>query len=144
MINWDEGTMATGVDLVDSQHQVLIRHINEFHAACLAGTAKEQLLEMLSFLGNYAKSHFQQEEGIMQQHRCPVRGKNKAAHARFLKDYGTLVQIVEQEGASTTVVIKLKEMLGNWLTNHICTIDTHLRDCAGAHRSKPVAEPAHN
>jgi len=134
IIAWDESSMSTGVDSIDSQHQTLIQRINELHSACLAGTAKDELLGMLSFLGEYVQSHFQHEEGIMQEHQCPVRGKNKAAHAQFLKDYGSLVEIVKRDGASTTAVIQLKEMLGNWLTNHICRVDTNLRGCREVHQ----------
>jgi hemerythrin-like metal-binding protein len=131
LISWDAPTMSTGVDSIDSQHQVLIRQINELHAACLAGTGREELLKMLAFLGDYAQSHFKHEEGVMQQHQCPARGQNKAAHVQFLNDYGSLVAIVKRDGASTTALIQLKEMLGNWLKNHICTVDTGLRTCVG-------------
>ncbi len=134
LIAWDEPSMSTGVDSVDSQHQNLIQRINELHTACLAGTAKEELLTMLGFLGDYAQSHFQHEEGVMQQHKCPVRGQNKAAHTQFLKDYESLVAIVQREGASTTVVIKLKQMLADWLKNHICRVDTNLRGCREVHQ----------
>jgi hemerythrin-like metal-binding protein len=129
LIAWDEATMATGVEAVDSQHQVLIQYINELHTACLAGTAKDQLMNMLSGLGDYAQSHFKHEEGVMQQHQCPARGQNKAAHIEFLRDYEKLVEIVKRDGASTSTVIKLKEMLGNWLKNHICTVDRKLNAC---------------
>ena len=135
VIDWDEDSMATGVKSVDEQHQSLIHKINELHQACLTGTAKEELVRMLGFLGEYAANHFKEEEAIMQEHKCPVRGKNKAAHAQFLSDYGSLVEIVQRDGASTTAVIQLKEMLGNWLKNHICSVDTHLRGCGQSHRS---------
>ena len=69
----------------------------------------------------------------MQQHRCPMRGQNKAAHAQFLKDYERLAELVEKEGASTSLVLQLKDMLGHWLTNHICKVDTNLRQ---THTSK--------
>jgi methyl-accepting chemotaxis protein len=133
-IAWDEATMATGVASVDAQHKTLIERINDLHDACLAGTAKEELLEMVAFLGNYATSHFKQEESIMEQHKCPVRGKNKAAHVQFLHDYESLAELVKRDGASTTVVIQLKEMLADWLKNHICSVDTHLRSCGQTHR----------
>ena len=135
VIEWDEAAMSTGVSSIDSQHQTLIHQINELHTACLGGTAKEELLRMLGFLGDYAQNHFKHEEGVMQQHQCPARGKNKAAHAQFLQDYTSLVEIVKRDGASTTAVIQLKEMLGNWLKNHICKVDAQLRGCAQIHQS---------
>lgn len=130
IIVWDAATMSTGVESVDAQHRTLIDRINELHSACEAGTAREKLLEMLSFLGEYAQNHFKEEEGIMQQHRCPVRGQNKAAHIQFLADYEHLVEIVKRDGPTTSTVIQIKKMLANWLTNHICRVDANLRNCA--------------
>jgi len=134
IVGWNESRMGTGVPSVDAQHQELIRRINELHADCVAGKAREQLMEHLNFLGTYAQSHFSQEEKIMEEHRCPARGQNQAAHAKFLKDYGQLVAMVNENGASTKVALHLKQMLGDWLTNHICRIDAQLRHC-------PAAEP---
>ena len=143
VIAWDAAQMSTGVDTVDAQHQELIQRINELHAACLAGTAKEELLKLLGFLGEYAQSHFRHEEGVMQNHRCPARGQNKAAHVRFLSDYEKLVEIVKRDGPSTTAVIQIKELLGNWLKNHICGIDTKLRTCvANGSRPRSVTVPS--
>jgi hemerythrin-like metal-binding protein len=132
VIAWDEAQMSTGVESIDSQHQELIRRINELHSACVAGTAREELLKLLGFLGEYAQSHFSHEEGVMQEHQCPARCQNKAAHAQFLRDYGSLVETVKRGGATTTAVIQVKELLGNWLKNHICGTDTKLRNCAGS------------
>ncbi len=129
LVAWDESSMSTGVESVDAQHQDLIRNINELHRAFLAGTAKEELLKMLVFLGEYVQTHFQHEERVMQEHQCPVRGKNKAAHDQFLKDFASLHEIVKREGSSTSAAMQIKTMLGNWLKNHICTVDTHLRGC---------------
>ncbi|MGO8697394.1 MAG: bacteriohemerythrin [Limisphaerales bacterium] len=131
IIQWDEKQMTTGVESIDSQHQELIRRINELQEACLAGTAKEELMELLGFLGEYATSHFSHEEEVMQNHHCPARGQNKAAHIQFLNDYQKLVETVKQDGPSTTAVLQIKELLGNWLKRHICSVDTKLRACAG-------------
>jgi len=135
IIAWDEEKMATGVTSVDGQHRELINRINDLHADCLAGKAREELMEHLNFLGSYAKTHFAEEENIMAEHRCPSRGQNKAAHAKFLKDYEQLVVMVKENGASSRVALKLKQMLGDWLTSHICRIDTSLRQCPSAQRS---------
>jgi len=70
----------------------------------------------------------------MQSHQCPAHGQNKAAHAQFLRDYEKLVELVKRDGATTTLVIQVKELLGNWLKNHICSVDTKLRGCVGMAR----------
>jgi hemerythrin-like metal-binding protein len=132
IVSWDEEKMGTGVPTVDAQHRELIERINELHAACLAGKAREELTEHLDFLGKYATSHFAAEENIMREHRCPSEAQNKAAHAKFLKDYEKVVALVKLNGASTRVAIQLKQMLGDWLNTHICSIDTGLRNCSAS------------
>jgi hemerythrin len=131
LIHWDATRMSTGQDSIDSQHRELISRINEFHTACVSGVAKEELIKLLGFLGEYAQSHFRHEEEVMQHHRCPVQGKNKAAHLQFLSDYGKLVEMVKEKGASTSAVLQAKTLLGDWLKNHICGVDTKLRGCGG-------------
>ncbi|MBI5690267.1 MAG: bacteriohemerythrin [Verrucomicrobia bacterium] len=129
LIEWDPATMATGVESVDEQHQELIARINELHRACREGRGRDELMTLLEFLGAYAKAHFAEEEEIMERHRCPAHGRNRTAHARFLQRYGELCELVQRDGASTTVILKLKQMLGDWLQNHICTVDHELRHC---------------
>jgi methyl-accepting chemotaxis protein len=132
IIHWDEARMSAGVESIDAQHQELIRLINELHAACMQGTATENLMQQLKFLGQYATTHFAHEENTMEQYHCPVAGKNKAAHAKFLADYQQLVAQAQAGGSTSRLAIQLKQMLADWLTGHICKIDTNLRGCQPA------------
>ena len=136
LIEWDEIRMGTGVESVDAQHRELIEQINQLHLACLSGTGRPELLKLLAFMGRYAKDHFSNEEGVMRKHRCPAHEQNKAAHAQFLREHQRLVETVTREGATTSAVLQLHEMLGNWLRNHICTVDTALRKCGASQCSK--------
>jgi len=138
VIDWDEARMATGVQSIDEQHQELIRLINELHAACVAGTVTKNLMQQLAFLGEYAHSHFANEENIMAEHQCPVAGRNKLAHTKFLHDYQQLMADAKSGGASSRLALKLKQILADWLAGHICKIDTQLRRC---HPSGPPPGP---
>ncbi|HVM60250.1 MAG TPA: bacteriohemerythrin [Verrucomicrobiae bacterium] len=131
LIQWDPDSMSTGVDSIDAQHQELIANINKLHQACLEGKGREELLKMTDFLGDYATRHFAHEEGVMEEHRCPVRTANKAAHAKFLRDYAQIVEALKRDGPNATVILKLKDLVGDWLKSHICSIDSKLRECSG-------------
>jgi methyl-accepting chemotaxis protein len=130
IISWNSQRMSTGFQTIDGQHQELITRINELHAACLAGKARDEIMRQLDFLGRYAGEHFAHEEKIMDEHACPARGKNKAAHVKFLHDYQRLVDMVKASGATTKIAVELKRMLADWLSSHICKIDTSLKSCA--------------
>ncbi len=131
LVQWDEATMSTGVPSIDEQHQELIRMINRLHSACAAGAAKEELRQIVEFLQRYVVEHFKHEEGLMEKHRCHARGANAVAHKKFLQAFADLASDLEKNGPSTSLVLKLKEAVGDWLVNHICHVDTKLRECPG-------------
>jgi methyl-accepting chemotaxis protein len=139
LIQWDESRMSTGVQSIDEQHQELIGMINRLHRACQAGTGKDELGQMMQFLGQYVQTHFRHEEGLMEQHQCPAKAKNKIAHQRFLKTFAKLAADFEAKGASTTVLLDLRQLVADWLVNHICAVDTKLR---GAPAPAPESLPA--
>jgi methyl-accepting chemotaxis protein len=129
LIKWDAERMSTGVQEIDEQHQELIKMINNLHAACIKGKAKEELDKMMDFLGAYVTTHFEHEEGIMEASRCPAHRANKAAHMRFLADFSKLRDDYQKTKQSTQLVLSLKNMVSTWLVNHICAVDTKLREC---------------
>jgi hemerythrin len=46
-----------------------------------------------------------------------------------MRDFVQLVQTVTREGATTNAVVRLRQLLGDWLREHICTIDQEMRQC---------------
>jgi hemerythrin-like metal-binding protein len=130
LVKWDPESMSTGVAAVDAEHRELIGQINALHQACKEGRGQTELIKMMNFLGDYAKRHFANEEATMDHHHCPARGANKVAHAEFLKKYTEILERLKKDGATTRLVLDLKELVGNWLQKHICSVDTKLRGCA--------------
>ena len=128
-IQWDPERMATGVASIDEQHQELISRINELHAAIVRSAGGEEIEPMLNFLADYTKKHFAHEEGVMEEHVCPSRSANRAAHTRFLEGFGRLVTTYRAKGPTRAVLETLKKTVEEWLVNHICTIDRKLKDC---------------
>jgi hemerythrin len=128
---WDADRMSTGVGSIDEQHQQLIQMINDLHDACHRGAGKEDMSRMMGFLGDYVQTHFSHEEDVMEQTLCPARAKNKLAHVKFVQEFQKLAAAFEKKGETTTLLLQLRQLVAGWLTNHICSIDTQLRTCAG-------------
>ena len=128
-LQWDEALLATGIPSVDEQHRELIGMVNRLHQALAAGTGKEEIRPLLEFLGHYVRTHFQEEEELMERCQCPARGPNKAAHAQFLKGLNELTASFEFGGATTPLLLQLRQSVGDWLVNHIQAVDTRLRGC---------------
>jgi methyl-accepting chemotaxis protein len=140
LIVWDEARMGTGVSEIDSQHQELIGMINRLHDACRAGRAKEELRELIDFLADYTTRHFSFEEGLMDKHQCPARAANRAAHAEFLAQFKDLLKAFDG-GKDISALLDLKDLTSRWLVNHICGIDTKLRECPGGGSCRTGAPP---
>jgi len=128
-LRWDPSAMATGVESIDEQHQELIEMVNNLDTACRQGEAKEHLKQMVDFLADYAKRHFNHEETLMDEVGCPTSAKNKLAHRQFLLEFSRFMERFEREGATTSLVLELKNLTSSWLSNHICKVDTGLRQC---------------
>lgn len=130
-IQWDEKTMSSGVESVDVQHKKLIAMLNELMDATSQGKGKDVLARMMGFLGDYAKSHFAHEEGVMERHACPAAKANKEAHAKFLQDFTSLAARFEKEGPTLAFVMEVQKTVIDWLRNHIRGCDAQLRHCVG-------------
>ena len=70
--------------------------------------------------------HFEAEEKLMEEYDSPVAEVNRQAHIRFVAKFDEIWEDFHKNGASTTLVLEIKEELGNWLVNHIEKIDTRL------------------
>ena len=128
MLTWNDA-FATGVADLDEQHKRLFEVINEFDAAIQRGEGEVKLGKTMEFLGHYAKIHFNFEEICMAKYRCPVASRNKEAHASFMESYKKYRERLTREGCTAGLLREVHRMCEDWLVNHICKIDTHLKGC---------------
>jgi len=105
----------------------LIRRFNEFYAAVVNRQGVEVLRSTLDFLGQYAETHFADEERRMAQANLAAFEQNKREHNEFRSKLAEIKAWVNREGATTVEVVALKSTLEDWLVNHICTVDVKLR-----------------
>ena len=120
---------ATGVQRVDDQHKMIFKTTDDYHAALDEGNGEGSYGLLLDFLDHYCRSHFGFEERCMEEHRCPVAGKNKAAHANFLEVIRDFLQRHEKDGYQPADAHELVGIIEQWLDDHIRNIDIHLRNC---------------
>lgn len=128
-LRWNDALMATGIESIDLQHRELINRLNALHRAHVLGSEMDEVKKMLKFLGDYALSHFAHEEALMEERKCPKRGENRSAHARFLQEFQELVSLYSLDPDTDQMEAEIKSMVARWLTTHICRVDIALRDC---------------
>jgi hemerythrin len=127
-----EAKYSTGEATIDQQHQALFAYVNKLETQLQAKTIDQELVgSVLQYMTMYAQTHFVYEELCMHRVKCPAAQTNQDAHDKFMK----LVEIFEarfaQEGATPDLVEKVYRACADWLTNHICKIDTELRALVG-------------
>jgi hemerythrin len=128
-ISWNAERMATGVHEVDEQHQELIRHFNEFHEAMAHGKGHATAIRLLGFLADYTETHFTCEEACMRQYQCPAAATNLAAHKFLRQEIARLRGHIKANKLTIVDLIKVEQTLGEWIQNHICSVDIQLRGC---------------
>jgi hemerythrin len=115
----------TGLESVDQQHHSLVDLINRFSTSLGEGVAvdPEELERVYGELASYAKSHFQDEQQLMEQEGVDARHQEAHAkeHDSFLLDV-TRIHL----GAGKNLVAEARPLLNfltHWLAYHILGMD---------------------
>jgi hemerythrin len=122
---WSE-ELATGVDLVDQQHQEIFKRCNQFVGACKSGKGREALIETLNFLGSYVIDHFSLEETLMSEHHYPDLRQHREQHQYLTEAVRALHVQLSEHGPSISVLTETNQRLLDWLINHIKKSDRAL------------------
>ena len=116
--------LATGNEMIDSQHKELIQKINDLLDSCEKSSDKVVAIKTLDFLSDYTDYHFNAEEQLQKDIEYPGYDKHKAQHEEFKKTVEELHEmLVEEEGPSPAFVAKVQENVINWLYTHIQGFD---------------------
>lgn len=137
LMEWDD-KLSVGVQLIDSEHQQLIRMVNELHDAVRANRGKEVLGKVLDGLIAYTASHFGHEEGEMKRTSYPQALAHKKEHEALVTK---VLEIHKQFQAGKVAVLGMETLafLKEWLVKHIKGSDQALGAWIKAHGQKKVA-----
>ncbi len=118
---------ATGIALVDEQHQQLVHLINKLASQLSRGASELQLSEVFQELVAYADYHFKTEEQIWQPRFAadPWYSSHKQAHDAFLPK-ALEIQARLQNTAYDKVLEEVLKFLVNWLVFHILDNDRRM------------------
>ncbi len=124
--NWNE-SFRIGIDDVDSQHQALLKCLNEcMHEAAFAEGLADvvEMYILLHELNTHADHHFESEERLMQKVNYPELGVHQQQHRLFEEQVGQLVRAVNSGEAP--VVAYLTTFLRDWYIRHILEDDKRI------------------
>jgi hemerythrin len=87
---------------------------------------KEEVHNLLLFLGDYVKTHFPMEEALQKKHNFPGYPNHKKEHEDFISELQKLERQLEREGASFPLVIQTNQTMVTWLIKHINVMDKEM------------------
>ncbi len=130
-LQWND-SLSIGVGPIDEQHKAWIDRYNSLASAIETRQGPRRVAETLGFLVDYTAFHFAAEEKHMSASGYPGLGEHQARHGELQAALGRLVDDFQEEGATHILADFLQTFLGNWLVDHIQSVDVrfgaHLRD----------------
>lgn len=120
--DWSE-ELKVGVEKIDQQHAEIIKAVNSMLDAMSRRKGKEQLNSLINFLETYAVEHFDLEEYYMVRFGYEGYTEHKEKHEKFKVEFAALKGRLDEEGASTHLVIQTQNWLIEWLRDHIRNVD---------------------
>jgi hemerythrin-like metal-binding protein len=105
----------------DTQHQKLVRLLNELFDAMQAGKGKDVLEYILANLVDYTEVHFAAEEHLMRTNAYPGFLKHYEDHARFTEKIKAFQR--QFRSGKVTLSVQLSSFLKEWLRDHILQTD---------------------
>jgi hypothetical protein len=65
----------------------------------------------------------------MRQYHCPAAASNLAAHNFLRQEIARLRGHIKDNKLTIMDLVKVEQTLGEWIQNHICSVDIQLRGC---------------
>ena len=115
--------LSVGVENIDSQHKIWFEKADQLFEAGKTGKSKEVIAQMFDFLDDYTKMHFRDEEAYMTKINYPEIDEQKKLHKNFIAELAKLKADFEQSGGNITLIFNANQMIVDWLTKHISTMD---------------------
>src|SRR5579872_6450928 len=110
---------SVGIPQIDSEHQGLVKLINDFYLAMMERKAKEVLTRVIDELIVYTERHFKNEESMLASKRYARLAEHSAVHKKLTGEVYELRDHVRS--GEITATIEVSKFLKDWLANHIMT-----------------------
>jgi hemerythrin len=120
IVQWD-GSLATGIESVDVQHEELFRVINSMYDKASRGLTRNAVIEGLDSLRSYVRYHFQTEEKLLDKHGYPDLEAHKREHQVFSERIELYAQRPQEQFQDT--LQEMESFLLGWLIKHIKRTD---------------------
>ncbi|MGC2856826.1 bacteriohemerythrin [Novispirillum sp. DQ9] len=125
LITWQD-SYSVGVDLIDSDHKLLVSLINQLGDAADGGQGRDVVGSVLNVLIEYTEGHFSREERLMEKGGYPDLPAHREHHRALTNKVREMVGQY-RDGRIDALDSDILEFLRSWLTGHILGVDMEYR-----------------
>ena len=125
IFDWKE-EYSVKIKEIDNQHKILVEMVNEMHDAMTQGKGKEVLGPILEELIQYTKTHFANEERLMEKYDYPDFAPHRNKHKKMTAKVLSLQEDYQQ--GKFQLSFEVSKFLQDWLTKHILGTDMKYSD----------------
>jgi hemerythrin-like metal-binding protein len=119
-IQWGE-IWLTGHPVIDADHEMLVRYVNELNQAVLGGVPRAAASAILGKLVSYTKEHFAREEGIWAAGGLTSLDRHREIHAALA---GKVIDFQKEfDAGRAELSAEVMVFLRDWLVEHVFTLD---------------------
>jgi len=123
IVQWDE-SISVHNDMLDNQHKKFIKMLNELDELTSGrGSVTRDVIDAISFLEEYARTHFAYEETYFINHNFPESTQHKEEHAKFLHAVSAMKAELNSTGATLKLANDISKFMADWLLTHVRNID---------------------
>ena len=126
--------LAVGIDEIDAQHRELFRRINLFLTALAEKRGRDELTPLVRYLDEYVRTHFGEEQLMMEFSFYPGLGEHLAEHQHFEEELTRLAAELDATGPTYGLAKGLVALLVDWLQTHVSTTDRRFGSFLAAFR----------
>lgn len=116
LIEWDS-SFSVNVELIDEQHKMLVKMINDLYDAMLSGKENKELSKLINQMSVYAAMHFAREEHYFDTLGYPEAEEHKKEHLYFENQVSQFAK--EFNEGKQELTNEIMQFLSNWLVKHI-------------------------
>jgi len=124
-MEWTE-KLSTGINTIDSQHKELFKRINNLVLAIKQHRCKSEIDGMITFLDDYARVHFTEEEKHMRDTNYTGLEEQRADHKKYLTALAELKEqasLPRMQGGSYDLSATTNQVVVDWIVDHIMKLD---------------------
>ena len=131
LMDWSDSVFSVDIKLIDDQHKVLLKLINELYGSFRKGQAKDKMGTIIDELVNYTSYHFGVEEKYFSDFNYSDTPAHLHQHVKFVD--AILKFKNEFTSGKAAVSYEVLNFLKDWLINHIQVTDKAYVSCFKEH-----------